>query len=36
MASLFGSPGDLHPDFFLLDIKRNFGGALRVGDGRRE
>jgi hypothetical protein len=30
---LFWTFGDLHPDFFLMDIKGNLGETLRMGEG---
>ncbi len=33
VVSLFWGLGDLHPDFFLLDIKGNFQETLRIGEG---
>jgi hypothetical protein len=28
MVPLFRSPGDLHPDFLVMEVKRNFQEAL--------
>jgi hypothetical protein len=36
MVPLFRGLGDLHPDFFLMDIKRNFRDTLRMGNGNPE
>jgi hypothetical protein len=33
---VFWSLGDLHPDFFLTNIMKDFQGTLRMGKGQRE